>query len=238
MLLSTIVKSVKRKSHRGAQGTTTDQITTDIIACVNEAVRDVSKLIPKRYWFAQETIALSAGTQATPYTASLASNCQESNNFWYTLSGSNYTLQKVDSDKEWVNKYWNVSQVPQQPLYYREIGPNSSTGYKQIEIFPMPNTTYTLNHEYYKTKGVDLTTAELASELPTIPDHVQDVVEKGALYYFLKGFDDGAGEIAKRDYEEAKLAMDISGDRNLDSDLRLRWNMMRGNLLPPGFRLD
>jgi hypothetical protein len=235
LLLNTIVKAVKRKSHRGSQSVTTDQITTDIVACINEAIRDVSKLLPKRYWFKQATVSLTVGVAGTPSTWSLASDCQEPILFHYTLNNSVYRLQKIDSDKEWIDRIWNVSQAVGQPRFFREIGPNSSTGYKQIEVFPIPDTSYTLNYEYYKTKGTDLTTSDLASEIPTIPDHVQDAIEKGALYYFLKGFDDSLQGIAKTDFEEAKISMEISDERDIDSDLRLRWNMGLSSNLPPNF---
>lgn len=237
MLLNTIVKTVKRKSHRGSQSVTSDQITTDIIACVNEAVRDVSKLLPKRYWFKQSTVALTIGTAGTPSTWPLAPDVQEPLLFHYTSNNSVYRLDKIDSDKEWIDQIWNVSQAVDRPRFYREIGP-SVDEYKQIEVFPVPNGSYTLNYEYMKSKGSDLSISDISSEIPTIPDHVQDAVEKGALYYFLKGFDDPLGEVAKRDYEESKLHMEISDERDVDSDLRMRWNMTRASTLPPGFRLD
>ena len=238
MLLNTVVKAVKRKSHRGSQTTTTDLITTDIIACVNEAIRDVAKLLPKRYWFKQSTVALTVGVAGTASTWPLASNVQEPILFHYTTNNSVTRLTKIDSDKEWIDSIWSVSTPVGKPRFFREIGPNSSTGYKQIEVFPIPDASYTLNYEYMKTKGSDLTTSDLSTEIPTIPDNVQDAVEKGALYYFLKGFDDSLQGVAKADYEEAKLAMEVSDERDIDSDLRMRWNMTRSNMLPPGFNLS
>lgn len=235
MLLSTIVKTIKRKSHRGSQAVTTDQITTDIIACVNEAIRDVVKLIPKRYWFKQGTIALSAGTQAVPALYSLPSDCQEAILFHYTANSSVFKLVKIDSDAEWIDKIWNINQTTFRPTYYREVGINASTSYKQIEVFPIPDGSYTLNCEYYKNKPADLTTSDLAIEIPTIPDSVQDTVEKGGLYYFLKGFDDALGMVAEKDYEKAKMSMEIADERDLDSDVRLRFAMVKSSLLPPGF---
>lgn len=236
MLLNTVVKTIKRKSHRGSQTVTTDQITTDIIACINEAIRDVAKLIPKRYWFKQSTVALTVGVAGTPSLWSLASDCQELILAHYTSGTTVTRLAKLDSDAEWLDKIWNPNTVVGLPLYFREVGPAASTGYKQIEVFPIPNGSITLNCEYYKNKPSDLSSSDLSTEIPTIPDSVQDVVEKGALYYFLKGFDDSLQMVAKKDYEEAKLEMEIADERDLDSDLRLRWNMGRPNL-PPGFRL-
>jgi hypothetical protein len=236
LLLSTVVKAVKRKSHRGSQSVTTDQITTDVVACINEAIRDICKLLPKRFFFKQSTVSLTVGVAGTASTWSLASDCQEPILFHYTNNNSVTRLQKIDSDKEWIDKIWDPSQAVNKPRFYREIGPNSSTGYKQIEVFPIPDGSYTLNYEYYKTKGTDLTTSDLASEITIIPDHVQDVLEKGALYYFLKGFDDSMQGIAKADYEEAKLGLEIADERDIDSDTRLRWNMTPYNTLPPSFR--
>ncbi len=235
MILNTIVKTVKRKSHRGSQAVTTDSITADIIACVNEALRDACKLIPKRYFFKQGTpIALSVGTIAVPAVYSLPDDCQELILLHYTANNSVYKLIKIDSDSEWIEKIWNINQTPNRPLYYRELGSDNS-GNKQIEIFPIPDNTYSLKNEYFKVKPTDLTVSDISTEIPTIPDSVQDVVEKGALYYFLKGFDDNLQMVAKKDYEEAKLDMEIADERDADSDNRLRFNMMRSSMLPPGF---
>jgi len=235
LLLNTIVKTIKRKSHRGSQTVTTDQITLDIIACINEAIRDVAKLIPKRYYFKQGApLALVAGTIAVPAVYSLPSDCQELILLHYTANNAVYRLAKIDSDGEWISKIWNINQNPNRPLYYRELGSDGS-GNKQIEIFPIPDASYSLNNEYYKIKPTDLTVSDLSTEIPTIPDSVQDVVEKGALYYFLKGFDDGGQMVAKKDYEDSKIEMEVADERDIDSDNRLRFNMVRTSMLPPGF---
>lgn len=238
MVLNTIVKAIKRKSHRGSQSVTTDQITTDIVACINEAIRDIQKLLPKRFWFKQSTVALTVGVAGTASTWSLASDVQEPIVFHYTSNNSVFRLEKIDSDREWIDHIWSVSTAVNRPRFYREIGPNSSTFYKQIEVFPIPDASYTLNYEYYKTKGSDLTTSDLNSEVTIIPDQYQDAAEKGGLYYFLKQFDDVAQGVAKTDYQEAMLAVEVADERDIDSDVRLRWNMMKARTLPPGFRLN
>lgn len=235
MLLNTVVNTIKRKSHRGNQTITTDQITTDIVACVNEAIRDCSKEVPKRYWWKKETLITATGTIAVPYVLSLAADTQSSIQYYYVVNNSVWILSKMDSDKEWISKIWNINQTPLKPMFYREIGPDGS-GKKQIEIFPMPDGVYSITHEYYKAITSDLTTTNLGLQIPDFPDYVQDAIEKGALYYFLKGFDDAAAAIAKSDYEQAKEAMNVSDERDTDSDNRLRWNMTKSNLLPPGFR--
>lgn len=235
MLLSTCVKTIKRKSHRGDQTITTDLITTDIIACINEALRDVVKFLPKRFWFKQSTIAVTVGVVGTPAVYSLPSDCQEPINFWYNTGGSKYVLRKVDSDKEWIDSVWDPNGALQKPSVYREIGPNSSTAYKQIEVYPISDASYTVNIEYYKTKGTDLTTSELAAVIPDVPDYCLDVVEKGGLYYFLKGFDDSMQGVAKQDYMEAKLALEMADEQDRDSDVRMRWTRPQYRL--PGFTL-
>lgn len=235
MLLSSAVKAIKRESHRGDQAVTTDQITTDIVACINDAIRDVQKQLPKRYWKKHSTVALTVGVAGTASVWSLASDAQEPVMFHYTSSGSYRILSKVDSDREWLTKVWDPNAAVGLPEYFRETYPNASTGYKQIEVFPIPNGSITLNYEYYKTKGSDLTTSDLASEIPYIPDHVVDAVWKGGLYYFLKGFDDPAHQQALLDYEKAKLAMDESDEADKDSDVRLRWSHYGGYGLSPRF---
>lgn len=235
-MLNTIVKTIKRKSHRGSQTVTTDQITTDIIACINEAIRDVAKLVPKRYWFKQgSAISMTLGVVGTPAVYSLASDVQEAILFHYTSGSSLTRLIKIDSDAEWMDKIWDPNGALGKPLYYRELGPATSTYYKQIEVYPIPNATYSISNEYYKNKPADLTTSDLSTEVSSIPDSVQDAVEKGGLYYFLKGFDDSLQMVAKKDYEEAKIAMEIADERDIDSDIRFRFNMARSSILPPGF---
>lgn len=236
MILNTAVKSIKRQSHRGSQSVTNDQITTDIIACINEATRDIIKLLPKRFWFKQSTVAVTVGVAGTASTWSLASDVQEPILFHYTSSNSKYVLQKIDSDSEWINQIWDPAAQVQKPRYYREIGPNSSTGYKQIEIFPIPDASYTLNYEYYKTKGSDLTTSDLNTEISVLPDYVHDVLTKGGLYYFLKGFDDPAAGEAFKDYQMAKHDLEVADERDLDQNVSLRLN--RPSSLPPHFRLQ
>lgn len=234
MLLNTVVKTVKRDSHRGSQSITTDLITTDIVACVNRALRDIEKLLPKRFWWKKGTIALTAGVAGTPAVYSLPSDLNEPSTLYYTVSNTYYLLKKVDSDIEWVKNIWNPLTPTNNPYLYREIGLDAN-GYRQIELFPVPGQSITLNVEYYKLKATDLTTANLTAEVPDIPDKYQDAVEKGALYYFLKGFDDPLGQTAKADYSEALMALEIGDERDEDSLLQMRMGLVRYEL--PGFRL-
>ena len=236
MILNTLVKTVKRKSHRGNQAVTTDLITQDIIACVNEAARELARLIPKRYWWAQSSFDTIIGTTGVPAVYSLDPAVQEPIAFYYVANGSVlYTMAKIDSDHEWLRGIWNPIMPPNFPRLFRQIGPDADNN-KQIEIFPVANAIYTVKYEYYKIRHADLTVDDLASEVPNFPDWVQDAIEKGALYLFLKGFDDAGLLGAKTDYEEAKMALEISDEQNKDSDIRIR--LFTPNYNMPGFTLD
>lgn len=233
--MSRAVKNIKRDSHRGSQDVTTDQITIDIVSTINDAIRTLAKLLPKRYWHKKATVALTVGAAGTPSNWSLASDCQEPIIFHYTSSNTKYILEKKDSDREWIKEIWDPAGVVNKPMYYREIGPDSS-GYKQIEVFPIPDGSYTLNYEYYKVKGSDLTTSDLASEIPNLPDHVHDAVWELALYIFLKGFDDPNQVNRMADAEMAKKLLEESDEKDQDTDLRLRFGRSGGQV--PGFRLS
>lgn len=236
MVLNKIVKTVKRKSHRGSQSTTNDQITTDIVECVNEALREVCRMLPKQFFHKKGTpLSVTTGVVGTPAVYSLASDVQEPIVFWYNVNSNFFKLHKIPSDQEWVNGVWDPNGALEDPRFFREIGPDAS-GYKQIEIYPIPKQNLTLNYEYYRTKTSDLDADDLNTELPDIPDYLQDVIEKGALYYFIKGFDDAAGEIAKRDFEQAKLALEIADEQNADALPALRFPKKHYTL--PGFRLE
>lgn len=237
MVLNTIVKAVKRKSHRGSQSVTSDQITTDIVACVNESLRDVCRMLPKQFFHkkAATGLAVTTGVVGTPAVYSLASDVQEPIVFWYNLNSQFYRLSKIPSDQEWMTGVWDPNGALNNPRFFREIGPDSS-GYKQIEIYPIPIANLTLNYEYYRVKTSDLDTDDLNTEVPDLPDYLQDVVEKGALYYFLKGFDDPLQGVAKTDYEQAKLALEIADEQNADSLPALRFAKKHYTL--PGFRLE
>lgn len=234
MLLLTAVNTIKRKSHRGNQTITSDQITTDIIACINEAARDIQKLLPKRFWLKQNTLNFTVGTTGTPAVFSLPSDCQDLSMITYVVSNVYYVIEKVESDREWLRGIWNPLVAPLRPMWMRELGPDGS-GNKQIEVFPQASTSITANIEYYRLKSADLTVASINSNIPDIPDQYQDCVEKGGLYYFLKGFDDQLGQIAEADYSKAKMALEVGDERDSAGDLRIRMGTARYEI--PGFRL-
>lgn len=224
MILNTIVKAIKRDSHRGDQAVTTDQITTDIVAAVDEAVRELQLLIPKRFWHKKGTpLSVTAGVAGTPAVYSLASDVHDPIAFHFTLNSQYYRLKKIDSDREWIESVWDPTAATGVPRVYREIGLDSS-GYKQIEIFPIPNATISLNYEYYKLRSAALSTADLATEIPNFPDYLQSPLIHGGRYHFLKGFDDEVGlRRAESDYEKAKLALEIDDEQDQDSDIAFRF---------------
>ena len=234
MILNSIVKSIKRKSHRGNQNVTTDQITLDIIACVNETAREVQRLVPKRFWWKKDNIDVAAGTAGTPATFALPTDCQEPSLLYYVHENAFYLIKKMDSDREWISQIWNPVMGTQRPMWFRELGPDVD-GKKQFEIFPIPDQEYLLTLEYYRVKGDEYTTTDLPNEITNIPDYVQDVLEKGGLYKFLKQFDDNGAVAAKLDYDKAILDFNNADEADMDGELRIRLGTVRFEL--PGFRL-
>ena len=233
MTLNDVVKRVKDRSHRGAVGTTTDEITAQIIRAINDARRDIINLVPKGWLRTTSSFATVSGTT----TYSLASNTQEPSLFRYTTGGSDYLLVKIDSEREYYQKHYSSVLANSKPQYYFDAGVDAS-GYRQILLHPTPDAIYTINYVYYKDPSVtDLSTSDLATAVPDIPSHLQGALWKGALYYFLKGFDDPAQGIAKTDFNEALLDTDIAEERDLDTNLAFRWGV-GGPGRQPGFSRD
>ncbi len=240
MILNTIVQTIKRKSHRGNQSITTDQITLDIIACINETAREVQRMLPKRIWWNALTFNTTVGSVGVPARYSLDPSVQELSMIQYTtpsasgFPGVYYVVTKIDSDREWLTQIWNPVTTTQRPMWFREIGPDAS-GNKQIELFPIPDAVYTINYEFYRLRSPDMTVSQLSSAIPDIPDQYQDVLEKGALYKFYKQFDDPQQAVALKDYEDARKDMNVADENEYDTDLRIRLGKVRFEL--PGFRL-
>lgn len=220
MLLNTAVKNVKRYSHRGDQTVTTDTITTDIIAAVCDARRDLVKFLPKRYLHKQATAPLSLVNGTAVY--SLASDVMEPILFRWTLTNCLYLPKKIDSDREWYQIVYSPSQSNSIPKFYRELGPVSQI--KRVEFFPVPDQSISCDYEYYKDPcATELAVSDLSTEIPDFPGYLQDALWKGAMYYFLKGFDDPAQVAAKSDYDAAINALNIADDSDQDSDLSFRF---------------
>jgi len=229
MTLNDLVKRIKRSSHRGDQAITTDQITTDIIAAINDSRRDVAKLVPKRNLWKQSTFSVVQGTSVY----SLANDVLELIILRYVVSGADFYPRKVVSDREWYDSVWDSVSSQEDPKHYREIGLTSG-GLKQIEFFRVPKQALTVTYEYYKdiTK-TELSSSDLSTEFPDFPSYIQDIIWKGGLYYFLKGFDDPLQEKAQEDFERAKLMYDMLDENDLDSDLQIRFGISNEGLRDP-----
>ena len=235
MVLNDLLKSIKATTHRGDPNITTDQHTLNIIIGVNNARRDVIQLIPKR-WLHVTGASLSVVQSDNTY--SLASTVFEPIVFWHNLTSKYARLKKVDSDREWFEHVYDPNAAEATPTHYREIGPDSSKN-KQIQLFPTPSAALTLNYEYYKTPtATPLTVSNLATEIPDIPDELQNVLWLGAVYYTYKEFDDPQQQIAFADYEKAKLALDVADEQDQDSDLQFRWGLIPSSNIKTSFTLE
>jgi len=234
--LNDIVKRVKLYSHRGDQAVTSDQITADILLAVSDANRDARKRIPKR-WFHKKATPLVV-VQGTP-TYALAVDVQEPIIFRYIDDNNDMYPLKIDSDREWFERIFDNDHPEDLPDFYREIG-QTAAGLKQIEFFPTPSKSITMEYEYYKNDATDFTTSDLEDEVSEVPEYLHDVLWKGGLYYFLKAFDDAGQVIAKADYAESLELMDQSDDSDQDTDLSWRFQTDRrfGETDTPRFRLD
>ena len=231
MTLGDIIKRVKDRSHRGDVDVTTDNITSQMIRAVNDGRREIITMIPKEWLLASSSFDTADGTAVY----SLDSDVQEPLVFRYTKDSSEYILYKIHDLRDFWEKHYSASQVNQQPRYFVEEERDGS-GYRQIRLWPVPDDTYTVDYNYYKDPtATDLTTADLNTEIPDIPGHLQDVLWKAALYYFLWGFDDPAKVQAKNDYLEA-LGKAINHDKeDLDGDIRFTFDIGKPPLGKPRF---
>ena len=233
MILGDAVKRVKDRSHRGDSTITSDEITAKILRAFSDAKRELIRRIPKRKLFKQDTLSVLQGT--TIY--SLASDLQEPIAFSYVLNNSLRRLQKVDSDREWLDNFFRPNTDQNDPTVYREIGADGS-GNRQIELFPTPKQSLTIDYEYYKTTNTEFTTSDLSTEIADLPEEIHDALWKGALYHFLKGFDDQGQIIAKQDYVEAISAYDNDDEEDLDTDLAFRFGIENVFDRTTRFRID
>lgn len=218
MTVNDAVKRIKDRSHRGNVDITTDSITAQILRALSDALRELNRRVPKRKLWKEGSLSVVQGT----VRYSLASDVQEPIVFRYTVSGTLYLPVKVESDREWFENIFDPDAAQDDPDFYREIGPDSS-GNKQIEFYPTPKQALTVSYEYYKSPATELTTSDLTSQIPNLPDELHDAAWKGGLYHFLKGFDDAGQAIAQSDYERAKLELDSADEQDQDLDLQLRF---------------
>ena len=226
MTLNDIVIRVKERSHRGKITVTTDEITAQIVRAVNDARRELVRHIPKFYFRSTASFVVSNPT----VVYALAADLQELLILHYTFNDVEYILKRVESEREFYQTLYIFTQSTNRPFFYVDLGQNSSKQ-KQIQIYPTPDTNgpYTVNYTYYKDPTqVELTTDDLNEEIPDFPSFVQDPLWKGALYHFLKSFDDAQGmAIAKLDYDKAVLEMDEAEDQDMDEELTWRWGFSR-----------
>jgi hypothetical protein len=229
MTLLDLVNRIKSRSHRGDTAITSDTITQQIIDSVNDSRREVVRMIPLKWLRKEGSITTIAGSHSTNPTPKydLEADCQEPLYFRFTFSGSDYFLKKIDSEREFYKQVFSSQTVENKPSLYYDAGLNAATKKRQIYVWPIANTAYTINYAYMSDPTTsDLTTTDLGTDMYPFPSYVQDVLWKGGLYHFLKNFDDVNGQkIAKMDYEEAKMAVENADQRDLDSDVALRFDL-------------
>jgi hypothetical protein len=223
MILLKMVNKIKRSSHRGTQSLTTDQITADIVDCINDARRDVIKLVPKESLRKDATSPIATVASTTTY--SLASDVAFPIVFRYTSGGKEYVLAKIQSEREFFEKWYSANSSNNKPLWYLPLGYDGS-GNKQIRLWPTPDAVYSINYAYYKDPtGTDLTVSDLNTSFPDFPNYLQDAMWKGGLYYFLKGFDDPGQGVALSDYEKAKVGDNIAENDASDEGLQFKFDL-------------
>lgn len=224
MVVNDLVNRVKRKSRRGSTSVTSDETTQQILDAINDARRDVIRLLPKQWLRSTSTVSTVIGTSLYD----LPADCQEPLLLKYTFNGADYILSKVESEREFYLNVFGTSVANNKPLFFFDAGVNQANAKRQLFIWPAPDLVYTLDLTYMMDPTLtDLTTSDLSTTVPVFPSYLQDVLWKGALYYFLKNFDDPLQGVASTDYEKAKMDVEIADDRDLDSDLQFRMDVGR-----------
>lgn len=236
MLYGDVVKKVKDRSHRGDVDVTTDLATAQIVRAMNDARRKIIRRVPKEWLRSTSTIAV---VQATT-TYSLASDVQEPIIFRYTSSNTEYVLKKIDSEREFYQDYYSANASQDKPRVYIEI--SRSSGSRQIQVYPTPDASYTVNYAYYKDPtATELTTSDLATAVADIPSYLQEALVEGTLWMFLKCFDDhSAADRAEKDFKTSLLEADIAEDQDRDGELSFRFGRGEEMFTDPstGIRLE
>lgn len=241
MLLNDIVLRVKDRAHKGDPNITTDVVTAQIIRAACDARRDLVRYLPKHFLRKDAVAPLTYAFGDNPIKP-LASDLMDAMIFRYTFQGVEYVLKRIESEREYYLTLYIKSQSVNRPFFYVEKGLDGS-GNKQIELYPPCDTNgpYNINYTYYKdpTK-IELTTLDLNTEFPDFPSYMQDAIWKGALFYFLKNFDDSQMlATAKSDYDDSKNQLDQIEDSDQDLELQIRWGFGKINYRDPttGIRL-
>jgi hypothetical protein len=244
MTINDAVKRVKLSAHRGDQAITTDQITTDILQCLNSAWEDLIQLLPRQA-FRQDSstnvtnIATVAGTDIY----SLSGNTypvQELIIVHYVFNNNNYNMDKIESEQEFWRKYYYQSSSQNRPYIYCPWGYDTNK-IRQIRVFPIPDQVYTLQYSYYiDPTSIDFRTQSLSADIPFLPGYLQFALWRGAYYYYLKSYDDPAQGQALADYERSKLRQDMSEESDQDGNLQLRLDVLGNRYVDPvtGIRLN
>ena len=195
---------------------------------MNDARRKLIRRVPKNYLRTSETISMSV---AGGTTYSLATDCQEPILFRYTSSSQEYMLERVASEREFFKLVYSASAAAGKPTHYVDLGRSSSTGPRQIRIFPTPDATYSVTHVYFKDpSATELTTSDLASAVPDIPSHLQDSLVAGTLWLFLKCFDDlAASAAAQAEFQACLIEADQAENEDQDEELSMRMGPVRND---------
>lgn len=240
MTINDCVKRVKLITHRGDPTITNDQITTDILVCLDMAWKDIAQLLPRQAFRADGVdIVTVAGTEIY----SLAGNTypvQELVMIHYIFNNVNYNMKKVESEREFWGQYYYKSAAQNRPFVYCPWGFDTNH-VKQIRMFPIPDQAYTINYTYLiDPTVVEINASLLSNEVPFFPSYLQEAVWKGGVYYYLKSYDDAGQQAAMLDYEKAKTRQDISEDADMDSELQFRFDTQRTRFIDPitGIRLQ
>lgn len=246
MTILRAVNNVKLETHRGNQSITTDQITTDILACMNMAWEDLCKLLPRQA-FRQDSSTNGTNiptVQGTDIYA-LSGNTypvQELIIVHYVFNGNNYNLEKIESEQEFWRKFYYQSTSQQRPYVYCPWGfDNSTPRNKQIRLFPIPDQVYTIQYSYYvDPTTIDFTTQTLSSEIPFLPGYLQFALWRGAYYYYLRSYDDPAQTLALSEYTKAQIQQDAAEESDQDGNLQMRFDNMGNRFVDPvtGIRLQ
>lgn len=240
MTLNDMVIRIKDRSHRGNPAITTDEITNQIIRCINDARRELIRYVPRQFLRVDSPAPLIATYPTVLYSLDIV--VQEPIIFRYTFDNVEYVLKRIESEREFYLTLFIKSQSPNRPFFYVEKG-FDTLGKRQIEIYPIPDPVigpFTINYSYYKDPTrAELTSVDLTTEFPDFPSYMQDAVWKGGLYHFLKQFDDQLGAVAKVDYDKANMDLQIAEDSDQDMELSLRWGFGKINYRDPttGIRL-
>lgn len=219
MTLRQAVDFIKRLSHKGDVNVTDDDITQIIYDCINMARKEVQKDVPNRYLVTRTTATMTVGTS----TISLASGVIKPLYFFYVRNNQRVVLNKILSLRDFYNSFataTNLSNAP--PINYVEREVDSS-GIQQIELYPTPDSAYTMTYGFLKNWSTELLgSGQLTAEIPELPFHYHDSVAIGGLFYFLNSFDSPQSLLWEKRFEKFKAVNLELENYVYDEDLAMR----------------